>query len=45
MGCPLDGGDIIKIEKKVKGGFVVCIYKNRLHFKVKRSKSKYGMKF
>jgi len=40
----LDGGDNVKIEENimlsVKAGFVVYIHKNRLNFKVKRSKRK-----
>jgi len=44
MGCPLDDGDNVKIEKKYyalgQGGFVVYLLKNQLNFKVKRSNSK-----
>jgi len=47
MGCPLDGGDNVKIEKtgmpSVKAGFVVCMHKNQLNIKVKGSKGKYDM--
>jgi len=44
MVCFIDGGENVKIEKNimpsVKTGFVVCIHKNRLNFKVKGSKGK-----